>query len=168
LVPPPTQLQVMVVGPTDVGKSTVCRLLLSYAVRLGRRPTLVELDVGQSGVRSDGFAKYSICNTSLTRCNTPRGVRVVQVSVPGTMSALCIERPADVEEGFSVQAPLVYHFGSTSPGTNIKLYNKVRCRDVCFACLCFRFKIPLLPDVTSIIECLLPIHSLPSQYLIST
>ncbi|KAM6952039.1 polyribonucleotide 5'-hydroxyl-kinase Clp1 isoform 2-T3 [Lycodopsis pacificus] len=88
--------RVMVVGPTDVGKSTVCRLLLSYAVRVGRRPTLVELDVGQSGV-----------------------------SVPGTVSALCIERPADVEEGFSVQAPLVYHFGSTTPGTNIKLYNKL-------------------------------------------
>lgn len=50
----------------------------------------------------------------------------LQVSVPGTVSALCIERPADVEEGFSVQAPLVYHFGSTTPGTNIKLYNKVR------------------------------------------
>lgn len=46
--------------------------------------------------------------------------------MPGTVSALCIERPADVEEGFSVQAPLVYHFGSTSPGTNIKLYNKVK------------------------------------------
>lgn len=42
------------------------------------------------------------------------------------MSALYIERPADVEEGFSVQAPLVFHFGSTTPGTNIKLYNKVR------------------------------------------
>ncbi|XP_064200139.1 polyribonucleotide 5'-hydroxyl-kinase Clp1 isoform X2 [Anguilla rostrata] len=70
--------RVMVVGPTDVGKSTVCRLLLNYAV-----------------------------------------------SVPGTVSALCIERPADVEEGFSVQAPLVYHFGSTTPGTNIKLYNKL-------------------------------------------
>ncbi|KAG7517482.1 Polyribonucleotide 5' [Solea senegalensis] len=88
--------RVMVVGPTDVGKSTVCRLLLNYSVRVGRRPTLVELDVGQSGV-----------------------------SVPGTVSALCIERPADVEEGFSVQAPLVYHFGSTTPGTNIKLYNKL-------------------------------------------
>ncbi|KAF4104981.1 polyribonucleotide 5'-hydroxyl-kinase Clp1 [Onychostoma macrolepis] len=88
--------RVMVVGPTDVGKSTVCRVLLNYAVRLGRRPTLVELDVGQSSV-----------------------------SVPGTMSALCIERPADVEEGFSVQAPLVFHFGSTTPGTNIKLYNKL-------------------------------------------
>lgn len=51
---------------------------------------------------------------------------IYQVSVPGTMSALYIERPADVEEGFSVQAPLVFHFGSTTPGTNIKLYNKVK------------------------------------------
>ncbi|XP_009640808.1 LOW QUALITY PROTEIN: polyribonucleotide 5'-hydroxyl-kinase Clp1, partial [Egretta garzetta] len=91
--------RVMVVGPTDVGKSTVCRLLLNYAVRLGRRPTFVELDVGQGSV-----------------------------SIPGTMGALYIERPADVEEGFSLQAPLVYHFGSTTPGTNIKLYNKITSR----------------------------------------
>ncbi|XP_038654774.1 polyribonucleotide 5'-hydroxyl-kinase Clp1 isoform X2 [Scyliorhinus canicula] len=89
--------RVMVVGPTDVGKTTVCRLLLNYGVRLGRRPTFVELDVGQGSI-----------------------------SIPGTMGALYIERPADVEEGFSVQAPLVYHFGSTTPGTNIKLYNKVK------------------------------------------
>lgn len=88
--------RVMVVGPADVGKSTVCRLLLNYGVRLGRRPTFVELDVGQGSI-----------------------------SIPGTMGALYIERPADVEEGFSVQAPMVYHFGSTTPGTNIKLYNKV-------------------------------------------
>ncbi|XP_078530264.1 polyribonucleotide 5'-hydroxyl-kinase Clp1 [Lissotriton helveticus] len=91
--------RVMVVGPTDVGKSTICRLLLNYAVRVGRRPTFVELDVGQGNV-----------------------------SIPGTMGALYIERPADVEEGFSVQAPLVYHFGSTTPGTNIKLYNKLTSR----------------------------------------
>ncbi|XP_075449313.1 polyribonucleotide 5'-hydroxyl-kinase Clp1 [Ascaphus truei] len=89
--------RVLVAGPGDVGKSTLCRLLLNYAVRRGRRPTLVELDVGQGSV-----------------------------SVPGTVGALCVERPADVEEGFSAQAPLVYHFGSTTPGTNIKLYNKVR------------------------------------------
>jgi len=37
----------MVVGPTDVGKSTVCRLLLNYAARLGRGPIFVDLDVGQ-------------------------------------------------------------------------------------------------------------------------
>ncbi|EFX62983.1 hypothetical protein DAPPUDRAFT_119643 [Daphnia pulex] len=27
----------MIIGPTDVGKSTVCKLLLNYAVRMGRR-----------------------------------------------------------------------------------------------------------------------------------
>lgn len=37
----------MIVGPTDVGKSTVCRILCNYAVRVGRTPTFVDLDVGQ-------------------------------------------------------------------------------------------------------------------------
>jgi polynucleotide 5'-kinase involved in rRNA processing len=67
--------RVLVVGPMDVGKSTVCRILTNYAVRRGwsvsvfapplffffsilwfslvccfycRKPTLVDLDVGQS------------------------------------------------------------------------------------------------------------------------
>ena len=42
----------MVVGPTDVGKSTLCRLLVNYAARLGRAPVLVDLDVGQVGISS--------------------------------------------------------------------------------------------------------------------
>ncbi|EDO49377.1 predicted protein [Nematostella vectensis] len=86
--------RVMVVGPTDVGKSTVCQLLLNYAVRMGRRPISVDLDVGQG-----------------------------TASVPGSMGALLLERPADIEEGFSLQAPLVYLFGHTSPSPNEKLYN---------------------------------------------
>lgn len=84
----------MVVGPTDIGKSTLCRLLLNYAVRVGRRPIFVDLDVGQG-----------------------------QISLPGTVGALLVERPADVEEGFSQQAPLVYHFGHKGPANNITLYN---------------------------------------------
>lgn len=27
----------MIVGPTDVGKSSLCKILLNYAVRMGRR-----------------------------------------------------------------------------------------------------------------------------------
>ncbi|XP_034240619.1 protein CLP1 homolog [Thrips palmi] len=84
----------MVVGPQDVGKSTLCRLLLNYGVRMGRRPIFVDLDVGQS-----------------------------HVSIPGTIGALLVERPAAVEEGFSQQAPIVYHFGHKSPSGNIKLFN---------------------------------------------
>ena len=84
----------LVVGPTDVGKSTVCKLLLNYAVRMGRRPIYVDLDVGQG-----------------------------QLSIPGTIGAMAIERPADVEEGFSQICPLIYHYGYKSPDKNLMLYN---------------------------------------------
>lgn len=39
--------RVMIVGPTDTGKSSLSRILASYAARLGRTPTVVDLDVGQ-------------------------------------------------------------------------------------------------------------------------
>jgi len=84
----------MVVGPTDVGKSTLCKILLNYAVRMGRRPIFVDLDVGQG-----------------------------QLSIPGTLGAMAIERPADVEEGFSQICPVIYHYGNKSPGNNQILYN---------------------------------------------
>jgi polyribonucleotide 5'-hydroxyl-kinase len=44
----------MLVGPTDVGKSTVSRLLLNYATRLGRAPIFVDLDVGQVNETDSG------------------------------------------------------------------------------------------------------------------
>lgn len=44
----------MIVGPMDVGKSTLCRLLLNYAVRMGRRPIFVDLDVGQGQISVPG------------------------------------------------------------------------------------------------------------------
>lgn len=83
----------MIVGPGDVGKSTLCRIMLNYAVRSGHRPIFVDLDVGQGSI-----------------------------SVPGTISSLLIERPASIEEGFSQLAPLVVHFGHKSPSDNGELY----------------------------------------------
>jgi len=86
----------MLVGPTDVGKSTVCRLLLNYAVRLGRKPIYVDLDVGQGSI-----------------------------SVPGSVGAVLVERPASIEEGFSQNSPIVYHYGHKTPGANHVLYNQL-------------------------------------------
>lgn len=40
-----------VVGPTDVGKSSLCKLLLNYAVREGMAPTMVDLDIGKLKLR---------------------------------------------------------------------------------------------------------------------
>jgi polyribonucleotide 5'-hydroxyl-kinase len=87
---------VMIVGPTDCGKSTLCRILLNYSVRLGRTPVFVDLDCGQG-------------------C----------VSIPGSLGAVVVERPADVEDGFSLVAPIVYHFGHTGPAGNVTLYNMI-------------------------------------------
>jgi polyribonucleotide 5'-hydroxyl-kinase len=36
---------------------------------------------------------------------------------------MAIERPADVEEGFSQVCPLIYHYGYKEPGSNVMLYN---------------------------------------------
>ena len=66
----------------------ISRLLLNYAVRMGRSPVFVDLDVGQGSI-----------------------------SVPGSIGAVLVERPAIIEEGgFAETAPLVYHYGHTTPG----------------------------------------------------
>ncbi len=85
---------VMVIGLHDVGKTTLCRLFVNYAVRQGRRPIFVDLDVSQCSI-----------------------------SVPGTIAATLVERPASIEEGFPQNAPLAYHFGHANPSTNSALFN---------------------------------------------
>lgn len=84
---------VLLCGPTDVGKSTLCKILLNYAVGCGRTPNYVDLDVGQGSF-----------------------------GIPGTIGCNIIEKPCDIEIGFSDQAPLLFHFGDKSPDSNINLY----------------------------------------------
>lgn len=52
--PPLPRVKVMVVGETDSGKSTLANILAAYAVRLGRCPTFVDLDVGQGMITVPG------------------------------------------------------------------------------------------------------------------
>lgn len=85
--------RVIVVGPTDVGKSSLCKLLLNYAVREGAAPSLVELDIGQGGI-----------------------------TAPATICATPVEGPIDIEEGLPTDIPLVYYYGHTTPETNPDLY----------------------------------------------
>lgn len=67
------------VGPTDVGKSTLCRILCNYAVRKGRSPIFVDLDVGQN-------------------CLT----------VPGSISAAIVDQLADPVHGFQLEQQISY------------------------------------------------------------
>ena len=93
------------------GKSTLCRLLLSYAVRAGSKPLFIDLDVGQNAI-----------------------------SVPGTISSTSIEHPISVEMSadmgggggststLSIKSPLTFFYGHATPSAAPELYAKLLTR----------------------------------------
>lgn len=85
--------RVLVAGPTDVGKSTLSRILANYAVRCGWAPVLVDLDLGQGGV-----------------------------TVPGTLCALPLDAPLPPGGAAPLDFALVYFYGAASPGDNPELF----------------------------------------------
>jgi len=85
--------RVALVGPTDVGKSSVAKILTNYAVRKGWAPLFVDLDPGQGGI-----------------------------TCPATIGAVPVDRPIDAQEGVPLEMPLVYFHGDASPGNNPDLY----------------------------------------------
>lgn len=87
----------IVCGPTDVGKTSVARILANYAIRRGWTPIYADLDVGQGSV-----------------------------NWPGTIGAVVCEKPSNpVDNTWSLAAPICLHFGHVSPHLNGVLYNKV-------------------------------------------
>lgn len=73
----------------NVGKSTLCRILLNYATRRGRAPIFVDLDPDQG-----------------------------HIGLPGTIGALSIESPIDIETGLSRRSSMLMHFGHTNPSAD--------------------------------------------------
>lgn len=72
----------MVVGPAYMGKSTLCKILASYATRVKRQLAFVDLDVtGQ------------------------------HISIPGVIAAVQLSEPIDIVEGFSLLSPLAFFYG---------------------------------------------------------
>jgi hypothetical protein len=72
---------VVVVGPTDTGKSTLCKVLTNYAVRMEHAPVYVDLDVGQGSI-------------------TP----------PGTISAVPVDLPIDPEVAHASTPTVTFDF----------------------------------------------------------
>ncbi|XP_057422871.1 protein CLP1 homolog [Lotus japonicus] len=81
--------RVIVVGPTDSGKSTLSRMLLSWAAKQGWKPTFIDLDIGQGSI-----------------------------TIPGCIAATPIEMPIDPVEGIPLEIPLVYFHGHSAPSNN--------------------------------------------------
>lgn len=78
---------VLVVGPTDVGKSTLCRILAGYAVRSGWAPFFADLDLGQGSL-----------------------------GLPGSISCVSVDAPVDPAAGWPEDAPAIWYQGDLSFG----------------------------------------------------
>lgn len=52
-------------------------------------------------------------------------MRFVFIKFSTITGASVIERPASIDDGFSQEAPLVYHLGHKTPSGNINLYQKI-------------------------------------------
>ncbi|KXS20132.1 Clp1-domain-containing protein [Gonapodya prolifera JEL478] len=91
--------RVLIVGPSDSGKTSLTKILLNYAIKEGRSPLFVDIDPGEG-----------------------------TVTVPGSLSATPLVRPLDVEDEFSATpltsstAPFVVYHGYPRPGDHGALY----------------------------------------------
>ncbi|OAD70147.1 hypothetical protein PHYBLDRAFT_126526 [Phycomyces blakesleeanus NRRL 1555(-)] len=99
--------RVLVIGPHDVGKTSLCKTLVSYALRQNEKPIYVSLDTSEGSI-----------------------------TMPGTVTATCISHIIDIEEGFGSSAttaanmgaptiPLAYYYGYENPSENVKLYKLI-------------------------------------------
>ena len=87
---------VLIVGNVDSGKTTLSKILISYAARVERNPIFVDLDVGQNSI-----------------------------SIEGTIGCCALDEPIDLEDELSLLSSVVYFFGSNTPSTNIEYYNRL-------------------------------------------
>ena len=96
--------RVLVVGPENAGKTSLVKLLASYATRAGRQPVVVNLDPKEG-----------------------------MLTMPGTISAVALESILDVQEGWGssttngpsmvpTKLPLVYYYGYQEPDEQKELF----------------------------------------------
>lgn len=101
----------VIVGPGDSGKSTLARMLCSYAARRGKRPIMIDLDPGQN-----------------------------DIGPPGVVGAATVDVDSiSVEEGLSSSGALVYFYGHPTPSEAPELYEK--CIDRLIASVHARFEV---------------------------
>mmetsp|Transcript_67924 Transcript_67924/g.112909 ORF Transcript_67924/g.112909 Transcript_67924/m.112909 type:complete len:423 (-) Transcript_67924:33-1301(-) len=91
--------RVLVAGPSDTGKASICRLLVNYAARCGHSPLIVELDPAKG-----------------------------EVAMPGCIAAVPLVRPLAIERDTEDLAPLAFWLGHASASDNVVHYKQLTSR----------------------------------------
>ncbi|TAQ85137.1 hypothetical protein B7494_g6551 [Chlorociboria aeruginascens] len=102
--------RVLIVGPSNAGKTSLVKLLTAYAIRMGKQPLVINTD-SREGI----------------------------LSIPGSLTATPFSSIIDVEQGWGssptsgpspvpVKLPLCYYYGLPSPEDNPKLFKPVLTR----------------------------------------
>uniref|UniRef100_A0A7S1JA38 Protein CLP1 homolog n=1 Tax=Eutreptiella gymnastica TaxID=73025 RepID=A0A7S1JA38_9EUGL len=84
--------RVMICGPQNSGKNSLCRILLNYGTRMGKCMVYADLDPAMNDI------------------------------VPGSVAAVAVVQPISIEDKFSLLAPLAYYVGETDCTANADLY----------------------------------------------
>ncbi|THX16286.1 SAICAR synthase-like protein [Aureobasidium pullulans] len=96
--------RVLIVGPDDSGKTSLLKCLTAWSLKIGRTPTVVNMDPREG-----------------------------LLSIPGSLTAVTMGSMLDVEDGWGsspvsgptgvpVKTPLVYHFPFVSPEDNTRMF----------------------------------------------
>ncbi|KAK9455082.1 Pre-mRNA cleavage complex II protein Clp1-domain-containing protein [Dipodascopsis uninucleata] len=97
--------KVLIIGPKSSGKTTLAKILLSYAVRMQRSPIYVNLDPKEGIFSMPGSIAAAHFSTTSDVENDIWGTTATTGPVQGTP-----------------RYPLVYYFGSDSPLDNLRFY----------------------------------------------
>ncbi|KZT26576.1 hypothetical protein NEOLEDRAFT_1196965 [Neolentinus lepideus HHB14362 ss-1] len=81
--------RVLVLGPANSGKTTVCKILTNYAVRTGQgwSPILVNVDPNEGGWAVPGAISAASVNTPIVTSSTANTLGSVATSAPVTLSS---------------------------------------------------------------------------------
>lgn len=102
---------VMVVGPPDVGKTSLCKILCAYANKAGNRfPMLVNLDPSIGVYSAPGGLSAAPISDILDVEDATGGWGSSQINGPAVLHP---------------KQPLVYYYGLESASTNIKYYKHI-------------------------------------------
>lgn len=98
--------RVLLVGPDNTGKTTMMRILASYALRMGRQPTLVNLDTLEGMLSVPGSFTTATLND------------ILDIEEAGGWGSTPITGPSAIP----VKMPLVYHYGRKTGEENKSTY----------------------------------------------